>query len=134
MNVENISRRRKSLFETRIGLRSETSPEQLRSVLQETRALLRRQPKVDPEVARVHFIEFGESSLDIEVHCLLMTGSLAEFLVLREDLLLEIMDLLDAAGVELATPERLLHITREREADQRRAAPAPMVVRPGPRS
>lgn len=134
MNVENISRRQQSLFETRIGLRSETSPEQLRSVLEQTRALVRRQPKVDPEVARVHFIEFGESSLDIEVHCLLMTDSLAEFLALREDLLLEIMDLLAAAGVELATPARLLHIARECEAHQRRAPAAPMIVRSHSRS
>jgi MscS family membrane protein len=134
MNVENISRRKKSLLEARIGLRSETSAAQLRSLLEETRALLRRHPKVDPEVARVHFIEFGESSLEVEVHCLLLTGSLDEFLALREDLLLEIMDLFAAAGVGLATPARLIHITREREAERRQATGAPSIVRPRARS
>jgi MscS family membrane protein len=118
MNVENITRRRTSLFEAKIGLRSETSAEQLRSVVEDMRALLRRDPKVDPEMARVHFVEFGESSLDIEIHCLLLTGSLGEFLALREELLLKIKDLLAGAGVELATPARLLRISREQDPER----------------
>jgi len=113
MNVENITRRRKSLLEARIRLRNETSPEQLRSVIEEMRAIMRRHSKVDPDAARVHFVEFGESSLDIEIDCLLLTGSFGEFLALREELLLKIMDLLAGAGIQLATPARLLHITRE---------------------
>ena len=134
MNVENISRRKKSLLQARIGLRSETSSEQMRSLLEEMRALLLRHPKVDPDVAQVHFIEFGESSLELEVNCLFLTGSRDEFLALREALLLEIMDLLAAAGVGLATPARLIHITREREADQRQATAAPSIVRPRARN
>ena len=118
MNVENISRRRKSLFEAKIGLRTETSSEQLRSVIEDMRALLRAHPKVDPDVARVHLVGFGESSLDIEVDCLLLTDSLGEFLALREELLLNIMDLLARAGVQLATPVRLLHIGRERPPER----------------
>ena len=131
MNLENISRRQKTLFEARIGLRSETSPEQLRSVLEQIRGLLLGHPKVDPDLARVHFIEFGEYSLQIEIECLILTGTRAEFLAIREELLLQIMELVAAAGVEFATPARLLHITGAQQPEQQRvAAAAPTLIRP----
>jgi len=129
MNLENISRRQKTLFEARIGLRSGTSPEQLRSVLEQTRALLLGHPKVDPDLARVHFVEFGESSLDIEIDCLLLTGTRAEFLDIREQLLLQIMELVTGLGVEFATPARILHITDTQQPDRQRAVAAPTVMR-----
>jgi len=129
MNLENISRRQKTLFEAKIGLRSGTSPEQLRSVLEQTRALLLGHPKVDPDLARVHFVEFGESSLDIEIDCLLLTGTRAEFLDIREQLLLQIMELVTGLGVEFATPARILHITDTQQTDRQRAVAAPTVMR-----
>ena len=134
MNVENISRRERSLFEETIGLRSETTPDQLRLLLSETRALLLRHPNVDPDVARVHLVGFGESSLDLGVHCLILTRKLDEFLAIREDLLLQIMELVAGAGIELATPARLLHITQEKKPDHQRAASAPDVLRSPARS
>jgi MscS family membrane protein len=124
MSIENVTRRQKTLFAARIGLRSETSAEQMRSVLEQIRALLLRHPKVDPKVARVHFIEFGESSLDIEIHCLILTGSREEFLAIREELLLRIMEVVAGAGAEFATPERRLEITEAQQPDQQRAAAA----------
>ncbi|HEX7288519.1 MAG TPA: mechanosensitive ion channel family protein [Candidatus Angelobacter sp.] len=122
MNVENITRRDKSLFHTKIGLRQETTPQQLRSILKDMLALLKQHPKVDPETARVRFVGFGESSFDIQVHCHILTRELAEFLAVREALLLEIMDLVAAAGVGFAMPSRALYMTEESGPEQQRAA------------
>jgi MscS family membrane protein len=102
MNVENLSRRDSFLFQATIRLRHETSPEQLRSVLKEIQDLLRNHPKVDPSVARVRFVGIGEVGLEIEIHCQVRTSVLDEFLVVREDLLLRMMDLVAAAGTGFA--------------------------------
>ncbi|HEY6307838.1 MAG TPA: mechanosensitive ion channel domain-containing protein [Candidatus Angelobacter sp.] len=127
MNVENLSRSNTSLFRTNIGLRHETSPDQLRSLLKEIPDLLRRHPKVDPEITRVRFIGFGESSLDVQIHCLILTGSLKEFLAIREELLLQIMDLAARAGVGFATPARILYMAQDQELDQQRTATVPSI-------
>lgn len=122
MNVENLSRSNRSLFRATLGLRHETPSDQLRFLLKEIPALLRRHPKVDPEVARVRFIGFGESSLDIEIHCQILTGVLEEFLAIREELLLQIMDLVARAGVSFAIPARSLYVTQDQALDHPRAA------------
>ena len=113
MNVENLSRDTKSAFRAKIGLRHQTSPEQLRSLLKELPALLRRHPKVDPDVARARFVGFGESSLDIEIRCDILTSDFNEFLAIREDLLLQIMDLVTGAGAEFAVPARALYAAQD---------------------
>lgn len=113
MNVENLSRRDKNLFRTKIGLRCETPLDQLRSLLTELRSLLYQHPKVDPNVARVRFVGFGESSLDVEIFCHVLTDDWNEFLALREELLLQIMELVADAGVEFAFPSRTLYIAHD---------------------
>lgn len=118
MNVENLSRIDMSLFKATIALRRETSSEQLRSLLKEIPAMLRSHPKVNPSVARVRFAGFGESSLDIEIHCQITTGNLDEFLAIREELLLRIMDLVTHAGVEFAIPSRAIYAAHEQSLDR----------------
>jgi MscS family membrane protein len=122
MNVENLSRDNKSAFRAKIGLRHQTSPEQLRSLLRELPALLRRHPKVDPDVARARFVGFGESSLDIEIHCDILTSDFNEFLVIREDLLLQIMDLVTGAGAEFAVPARALYAAQDQDLEHPQTA------------
>jgi MscS family membrane protein len=124
MNVENLSRRDKSLFRTQIKLRQGTSPEQLQSLLTEMRELLDRHPKVDPNVARVRLVGFGDSSLDVEVHCYILTTKLDEFLAIREDLLLQIMKLLSDSGTGFAVPLRAIHMAQDQDmAHQRKTRP-----------
>ena len=119
MNFENLSRRDKFLFEIRIGLRQETSPAQLRSFLTDVRALLLADARVGRDNFRVRFIGIGESSFDLEIFCYLLTTNFAEFLAIREDLLLRILDLLASKGIGLAVPARTLHLTRDQRLDDR---------------
>jgi MscS family membrane protein len=113
MNVENLSRRDKNLFQTKIGLRYETTPDQVRSILQNISRLLAEHPKVDPTVRRVRFIGFGESSLDLEIFCLILTRDWNEFMEIREGLLLKIMDLVTDNGSSLAFPSRTLYLAQD---------------------
>lgn len=109
MNVENLSRRNMWRFHAKFGLRPETTPEQLRSLLDKMRALLRQHPKVDPNAARVRFAGFGESSLDVEIDCNVLTRGIHEFFGIREELYLATMDLIAEAGTGLASPARVIY-------------------------
>ncbi len=121
MNIENLSRYDKSSFRTSMGLQRGTSPDQLRSLLGKIRALLLEHQKVDPDFIRVHLTGFGESSLDIEIYCHILTGELKEFLAIREELLLRIMDLVAEAGTQLAVPSRTLHLAQDEALGDKRA-------------
>jgi MscS family membrane protein len=112
MNLENMTRRDKFLFRTTIGLRYETTAEQLRTLLLKVNALLQQHPKVDSEGLRVRLIGFGEASLNIEVNCRILTSNLDEFTAIREDLLLRTMEIVSAAGTALAIPSRVIYMPK----------------------
>jgi MscS family membrane protein len=116
MNIENLSRYDKNSLRTTIELQRETSADQLRSLLAQLRSLLSHHPKVDRNVARVHLIGFGDSSLNVEIYCLILTGNWNEFLAIREDLLLQVMDVLAQAGIALAFPSRSLYMPQDQDA------------------
>src|SRR5262249_34687646 len=120
MNVENLSRINLSLFKTTLALRRATSPEQLRLLVPQITALLSSHSKVDPDFANVRFVGFGESSLDIEIRCHITTGKLEEFLAVREELLLQIMELAASAGVEFAVPARAIYSDKDQSVERRR--------------
>jgi MscS family membrane protein len=112
MNLENISRCNKSLFRETFGLRQETRPERLRSLLSDISSLLRRHPKVETEHSFwVRLVGFREGGPEIQIHCHVLTSNLEQFLAIREELLLRIMELITSAGTELAIPARALYMT-----------------------
>ena len=111
MNLENISRRERTLFRTTLRLQYETSSLQLRSVLENIRTLLQQHPKVASEALRVRLVGFCESGFEIEVNCHILTSNFDEFMAIREDLLLRTIDLVSQAGTALAIPSRVLYVT-----------------------
>jgi MscS family membrane protein len=122
MNIENLSRRDKILFNTKLGLRYETSADQLRYVLAQIRRLFYEHPKVETEGARIRFIGYDNSALTLEVFCYVLTRDGAEFLAIQEDLLLRIMDIVAASGTGFAFPSRALYLSRDSGLDKERTA------------
>ena len=121
MNLENLSRRDKFLFNTKLGLRYETSPDQMRYVLVQVRRLLYEHPKVETDGARNRFIAFDASALTLEIFCYILTRDNDEFLAIREDLLLRIMDIVDAAGSGFAFPSQTVYLARDTGVDKEKA-------------
>jgi len=113
MNLENISRRDKSLFHTTIGLRYDTTPDQLRRLLAAITSLIREHPKVGTQALRVRLVGFSETGLEVEVNAQILTGNLDEFMAIREQLLLRIMELVSDAGTGLAMPSRLVYTSEK---------------------
>jgi MscS family membrane protein len=122
MNLDNLSRRDKILFNTKLGLRYETSADQLRYVLAQIRRLFYEHPKVETDGARIRFIGYDNSSPLLEVFCYVLTRDGAEFLAIQEDLLLRIMDIVEASGTTIASPSRTLYLSRDSGLDKEKTA------------
>lgn len=117
MSIVNLSRRDRLLLQTVIGLRYETTPEQLRDVLVKLRERLRGHPRIVQDTARACFVAFGDSSLDIEVFAYVTTSDWVEFLRIQEDILLELIDVIEQCGAAMAFPSQTLYLGRDRRPD-----------------
>jgi len=124
INIENLTRRDKILFNPALGLRFETSPDQLRYVLAECRRLLYEHPKVETATARIRFAGILESSLSLEVFSYVLTKDFAEFTAIREDLLLRMIDIVSEAGTGFAFPSQTLYLGKDSGLDKERTAEA----------
>jgi len=120
MQIENFSRRDRMLVQTTLGLRCETTPDQLRWLLVELKALLLAHPKVTREPARARFIGFGASSLDVELFFFINTTDYEEFAAIREDLFLRVADLVTASGSGFAFPAQLAYTPGDTGLDAER--------------
>jgi MscS family membrane protein len=124
IQLENFAKRDKIWFHPVIGLRYETTPEQLRYVLVEIRKMLYAHPRVDPEPARIRFTRFGAYSLDLEIFAYVEATDYGEYLEISEDLNLRIMDIVEAAGTGFAFPSNTTYVAKDEglDADRVRAA------------
>lgn len=128
MNVENFTRRDKVLFNPKLGLRYETSPDQLRFVLAEIRRMLYEHPKVESDSTRIRFASFDDSGLGLEVSSYVPTTDFAEFAAIREDLLFRIMEIVNASGTGFAFPSRTLYMGQDSGLDKAKSAVAEQQV------
>jgi len=124
MIVENYASRERIWFHHVIGLRYETTADQLRDILAEIHTLLEEHPKVDSSSGRVRFIRLGGSSLDIEVVAYVLLADFAAFLEVQEELLLRIMDIIESAGTGIAFPSQTTYLAEDSglDAKKRQAA------------
>jgi MscS family membrane protein len=129
MNIENFARRDKILFNPTLGLRYETTPDQLRYLLAECRRLLYEHPKVETASARIRFSGFLDSSLGLDIFTYILTADMAEFTAIREDLLLRIMDIVAAAGTGFAFPSQTVYLSKDTGLDPQKTEEAAAKVK-----
>lgn len=113
MQIENYTPRDRFLFAPVLKLRYETSADQIRYLLVELRALLYAHPKVDPASARVRFQGLGTTSLDLEVFSYIQTADFNDFLEVREDLTLRMMDKVAESGTGFALPAQMVYVAQD---------------------
>jgi MscS family membrane protein len=126
LELENFTVRDRIWLHTTIGVRYETTPDQLRHVLVEIRRMLYAHPRVDPRPARIRFVNFGAYSLDLEIFAYVLTADYDEFLAIQEDIYLRIMDIVEQSGTGFAFPSQTTYLTRDHGLDgaRREAAEA----------
>lgn len=113
--IDNISARERILYWPKLRLRYDTTPEQIQQILDAIRDLLSGHEQVWQEDFRVRFKDIAEDALLIEVFVNLETRVWVEYLELVEELNMQFLKIIAAAGTSLALPARTLHI--EQPAD-----------------
>jgi MscS family membrane protein len=128
IGIENFTLRNRFLFQHTLNLRYETTGDQLRYILTQLRELLYQHPRLDSVTARVRFVGFGQSSLDVEIFAYILETAQELFLAVQEDLLLRIMDLVESGGSGLSFPSQTLYIKKDGGLDEKKGREAAETV------
>ncbi|MGB8013710.1 MAG: mechanosensitive ion channel family protein [Terriglobales bacterium] len=128
MSIENFTRRDKILFNPALAIRCETSADQLRYLLAEVRRMFYEHPKIESESAYIRFANFDTSALRLEIFSYILTRDSTEFVAIREDLLLRIMEIVEKSGSGFAVPSQTLYLSRDAGLDKEKAAAAEQQV------
>jgi MscS family membrane protein len=129
MHLVNYSLRSRMLLSTVLGLRYETTDDQLRFVLASLRSMLLAHPRVVDDEPRVRFAGFGDSALKVEIRVNINTTDPNEFRAIREDIYLHVMKIVKDAGTGFAFPSRTVYHTRDGGLDAERQQDAEAQVR-----
>ena len=132
IRIENVTRRRKSLFNPRLGLRYETTGAQIKVIQDAILAMLADHPKVVTEGARVRFTSFGDYTLNLDVFAYVEESRLPDFVLVQEELNLRVMEIVLAAGAAFAFPSQTNYLARDSlpgSCPARRAGFSPAIAR-----
>lgn len=128
LQIENYAKRDRTFLNTTIEVRYETTPDQMRFLLAEIRKLLIAHPLVAPDPLRVRFDGFGDHSLNISIFAYVLTNDRSEFLAIKEDLFLRMMELVHEAGAQFAVPSMVYYEAQDTPHDPAKVKAAESAV------
>ena len=108
--VVNLSRMEKRRFDVTLTFTYSTTAGQMREVVQRLRELLQNTDDIDPESVIVHFVDFDSSSLNVRIIAQALLPDFRAFIARKEAIFLDIMEIVEALGIDFAFPSRSLYI------------------------
>jgi MscS family membrane protein len=105
-SITNLARRDKFLFRHHVRLEYATKADQLRHVLADIKKTMLEHAKLDAGTVKTRLIRFGDAALELEVFAYVPTSDEAAFLDVQQELLLRIMDIVEASGATIAVPAK----------------------------
>ena len=127
--IENYAKRDMFLYRTNIGLRYETSSDQMRYILVELRKILYAHPKVNPDPARVRFLGYGSDSLNVELFAYVLAADWNEFLGIKEDINLRLAKVIEDSGSGFAFPSQTIYLSQDQGLSDSKKAEAEAKVK-----
>lgn len=112
--IENYAARDQFLFNTRIGLRYETSHDQMLYILKGLKEMLDKHEKVNPDPARVRFVEYGSDSLIVELFAYIYAIDWNDFLAIKEELNLKMAKVIEDSGSGFAFPSQTVYLSKDK--------------------
>jgi MscS family membrane protein len=109
MRLESFAARDRMRLWCTVHLVYGTTAHQMREVLAGLERVLREHPKIWPDALTVRFTDLGESSLRIEVMAWFQTDW-DEFQLIRQEMLIQFLAVVEKAGTSFAFPTRTLHL------------------------
>jgi MscS family membrane protein len=127
--VENYSARDRIRLLQAIGVQYDTTMDQLRLIVDETKRYLLAHPRVYRESPfSVRFVGYGASSLDLQVICYITTSDFGEFTGIREEILMTLFGIVARAGASFAFPSQTLYTAEQPPPDAAKAREAADLV------
>ena len=113
MRLETFAARDRLRLYCTLGLVLSTTAAQLRATLAGIEDTLRAHPKLWSEGLSVRLKEIGTYSLSIEINAYFATTNVDELTLIRQQMLLDFMAVIERAGSALALPARSVHLVAE---------------------
>ena len=115
--VENPSRMtNRRIYET-IGVRYEDGA-RISGIIQSVESMLREHAGIDTDQTLiVNLNKFGPSSLDFFVYSFTKTTDWVEYHGIKQDVMLKILNIIEAAGGECAYPTTTVHLTQDSQVE-----------------
>ncbi len=110
MVIDNIDARPKRRVKMRIGVTYDTSTDQMERAIAGIEEILRSHPGVDQEYSLVKFDNFDDSALSIFLYYFSASTVWEEYLQVRQEVNLRIMQLLESLGIAFAFPSRTVYL------------------------
>ena len=120
--IENYAHRDRFLFNPIFTFRMETTPDQLRFLLVELRAILYSHPKVTATPNTVRFTGITADALKVEISAYIEAGNFDESQEIQEDILLHMMDVIEKSGTGLAYPSQTIYMARDEKPSEEKAS------------
>ncbi|MGD1147331.1 MAG: mechanosensitive ion channel family protein [Thermoanaerobaculaceae bacterium] len=119
--IVNFTQRDRFLFNPTLGVRYDSTTEQLTWIIDEIRKMLLAHPKVFQETQSVRFSGFGPTSLKVEVLVWTLAKSFNESTAIAEELNFAIARIVERSGTSFALPSQTLFLGRDSAPDRARA-------------
>jgi MscS family membrane protein len=104
MTLENFAKRDRLWFHPTLSLRRDTTPDQIRAMMDAVDKVLKTHPKVDPTNVPVRFTKITRDSFDLDVFSYVLTTDFDEFLRTQSELLLSFVEAAQNLNIEFAVP------------------------------
>ena len=111
--IDNVDKMPKRKVSQIIGVTYETTASQMEQALAELKKIIFEDEGVDKDFYVVRFVEFGESSLNIEVIYFTVKVDYDAHLEVKERINLAIMRKIEELGLSMAFPSRTVYIKKE---------------------
>ena len=115
MRTETVSARDRYRVHATLGLEHGTPSATLRAVIDAARAMLAAHPRAHEDTPWVFLRRIGESSLDVEVSAWFNADGYEDFLAIRSEVLMRLLEVVEARGARLAFPTRTVHVAASHE-------------------
>lgn len=113
--ITNHTRMGKKRLSFRLSLHRETTPDQVQQCVSQIQNMLLEHPDILHDHIQVFFEQIGESSLDVSVSCSSATSEGVDHQVVRADINIRILGILDALGIRLALPSQMIYVEKSEQ-------------------
>lgn len=108
--ITNLSRMGKRQINFELGLSYNTTNEQMKAALIDLEELLKNHPGVHPDLILVKFTDFRDFSLGVLLYFFTKTTMYDEYLNVKQDINLRIIEVLERHGIEIAFPTQQIYV------------------------